>query len=427
MEDKILDIIRQSLPMLIYSGVSTEKMYMMLLIPFLILLLDYAFKYLKDIYNEQTGVSLKGLQSRAYLLYSTKSPVDHKAMYFVDHMIVVQPKKFSDLDEYGKISPSANVYEYTHEKKKVYFTITERVETLKEKKEITRYLTIYSDTYDTIKQVVNNVYKEHNYYLTVKDWRPSIRTHSCIKENRGAVDYLINVYKTYENVFMSEENTRKLQTEISKFTSQVDFYKKQGIPHKRGFLLYGEPGCGKTSFILALSNELKKPIIKYQLGEASATEFKNSADNMSNSIIVFDDVDAYNFTQVRSLTKCENNNGITLDIFLDVLDGYTSFNDCIIILATNHPEKLDPAIIRPGRIDAKFYFTYATRYQLNNILLSFINKPLPENFKFDEGRHTTSFLINTIILPYHDEPDRVFELLAGLPAGPAPRGDDIHK
>ena len=67
---------------------------------------------------------------------------------------------------------------------------------------------------------------------------------------------------------------------------------------------------------------------------------------------------------------------VTLDVLLEILDGYTFLRDCIIFITSNHPEKLDPALIRSGRIDQKIEFEMADQYQFNNIFTHFTRKML---------------------------------------------------
>ena len=61
------------------------------------------------------------------------------------------------------------------------------------------------------------------------------------------------------------------------------------------------------------------------------------------------------------------NKEMTLDVFLEVLDGYNYLNNCIVILTSNHPEIIDPAVTRPGRIDHDIQFSLCNEYQFKNI------------------------------------------------------------
>ena len=58
---------------------------------------------------------------------------------------------------------------------------------------------------------------------------------------------------------------------------------------------------------------------------------------------------------------------MTLDVFLEMLDGYNYLNNCIVILSSNHPELIDPAVVRPGRVDHVIEFALADEYQFRNI------------------------------------------------------------
>lgn len=105
---------------------------------------------------------------------------------------------------------------------------------------------------------------------------------------------------------------------------------------------------------------------------------------------------------------------MTLYALLDVLDGYSYLNNCVVIITTNYPEKLDPAIIRPGRIDYDIIFDFCDEYQFDNIFKYFTNKDYKKinpKFIFKENMYTTSFLINIIIIPHTNNPTKILELL----------------
>ena len=111
-----------------------------------------------------------------------------------------------------------------------------------------------------------------------------------------------------------------------------------------------------------------------------------------------------------SATDCYYQRG--LDSLLAILDGYNYFDDTIIIMTTNHIDKIDSAVIRPGRIDHRVEYTYVDRDQLTDIFRVFYPsyqlecpQTLPEM--------TTSHAINNVILSHLDDPQTATRILFG--------------
>lgn len=172
--------------------------------------------------------------------------------------------------------------------------------------------------------------------------------------------YSINQYNDILKV--AEKEKRNSQTlclpvgyyenilqECKAFLSRQEEFKKKSIPWRLGICLYGEPGTGKTSIIHTLASDLNLSISKIK-GNYSLAETINYIPD--NSILVLEDVDGY-------ISSRENSGGIidprekaSLSDLLNAIDGlYTKSNGRIIIMTTNKIDKLDPALIRPGRID----------------------------------------------------------------------------
>lgn len=167
-----------------------------------------------------------------------------------------------------------------------------------------------------------------------------------------------------ESLFYVDSIGQSIIEDIKDWKNSREKYKQFGIPYRRGYLFYGEPGTGKSSIITTLANELNKVIYyfdpsvinnNYRLMEA-IREVK------PGSILVIEDIDA-SFKR----RKIENNVGttdeedeeskfITFSGFLNVFDGLISAEEFILIFTTNYKDKLDPALTRSGRIDREFEF-----------------------------------------------------------------------
>lgn len=174
-----------------------------------------------------------------------------------------------------------------------------------------------------------------------------------------------------ESVIIKKDKLSLLTNRIDKFLSSEDWYRKHGIPYTLGILLYGPPGTGKTSLIRAIASDTNRKL--YIVSAASLT--RNPSILLSvpkESIIVIEDIDScINALSRSSKDKSKNNSSEEDDTLssllgaysnisdlLNALDGICSSHGRILFMTTNHPEKLDAAILRPGRCDLKIELGY---------------------------------------------------------------------
>ncbi|SDD65017.1 ATPase family associated with various cellular activities (AAA) [Paenibacillus sp. UNCCL117] len=149
-----------------------------------------------------------------------------------------------------------------------------------------------------------------------------------------------------DDVLMSEE----LKTEIFRaidqfFAEDRSFYRMYEVPYKRGILLYGKPGNGKTTLVKSIAGSVRAPVAYWQLTEhtssASIQEVFAAAVAMAPMVLVAEDIDSMPL-HARSF-------------FLNTLDGATSKEGIFLIGTTNYPEQIDPALMnRAGRFDRAY-------------------------------------------------------------------------
>lgn len=186
--------------------------------------------------------------------------------------------------------------------------------------------------------------------------------------NFNTWEYFGDVYgKSIDNVIIKEK--QKIIDDILDFSSKESWYIKRGLSYKRGYLLYGPPGNGKTSFCLALANRFNKNIFFLNLNDIGKdnslfTTFKNIG---MNSILVIEDVDAIYGNR-------DGKSRISFSALLNCMDGAFSKHGVITILTTNHIEKLDKALIREGRIDIKMHIDNPDKNLIEEYLTIFYNK-----------------------------------------------------
>lgn len=152
-----------------------------------------------------------------------------------------------------------------------------------------------------------------------------------------------------------------------------DWFKQRNIPWKRGWLLCGPAGSGKTSYARAVAQELNLPVFAIDLGTISNQDlFEHWAEATakSPSIILLEDIDGV-FKGRKNINNKMRANNLTFDCLLNCIDGIDRADGIFVIITTNHPETLDPAIAkvdehtiipsRPGRIDRVLVFDVLDR------------------------------------------------------------------
>jgi len=153
-----------------------------------------------------------------------------------------------------------------------------------------------------------------------------------------------------DTVLCDDDRITDLLTDLRWFYGASDWYSQRGVPWRRGYLLYGPPGTGKSSLIRAMASELSLDIATLEVGRATLTDDDLREAMISaprNSLIAIEDVDAV-FTQ---RDNGEKRSGVSFSGLLNAIDGVAAQEGRALIMTTNHKEKLDPALIRPGRTD----------------------------------------------------------------------------
>jgi AAA+ superfamily predicted ATPase len=150
---------------------------------------------------------------------------------------------------------------------------------------------------------------------------------------------------SWEELFLPEDIKNELKGLVENFLSSKDFYLEKKIPWKRGFLLYGKPGNGKTSIIRTIMSEYNfKPVtIVPGANDEAVREAFSYAEEQSPSLLYFEDLDSL-------LEK-----SVDISSFLNLMDGISTKNGLLVIATANDVKKLKTNITqRPSRFDRKF-------------------------------------------------------------------------
>jgi len=299
--------------------------------------------------------------------------------------------------------------------------------------------------------------KNKNFIYTIAKTKYEENTYECWNE------HAFESTRTFNNIFFSGKD--EIINKLDFFLNNKEWYYDMGIPYSLGIGLYGPPGTGKTSLIKCIANMTKRHIVVISLKMLKTrnklNEFffenrynknnKKYSIDFNNKIIVFEDIDCIGEIVRKRQKKQDlllaetnnNNNGnnndniknilndpliefkkdskkmlstvnddelVTLDDILNLWDGIQETPGRIMIISSNHYEDLDPALIRPGRIDITLEMKNATHEVIKQMYEKyykrFINKE--QLGKIKSEFYSPAEIINLYIL-YKNEPKRFMD------------------
>ncbi|MCO5553767.1 hypothetical protein L7F22_007293 [Adiantum nelumboides] len=177
--------------------------------------------------------------------------------------------------------------------------------------------------------------------------------------------------ESYEDVGGLEQQIQEIKESVELPLTHPELYEEMGIKPPKGVILYGVPGTGKTLLAKAVANQTSatflrvvgSELIQKYLGDGPklVRELFRVAEEHAPSIVFIDEIDAIGTKRYDSSSGGEREIQRTLLELLNQLDGFDTRHDVKVIMATNKIESLDPALIRPGRIDRKIEFPCQTK------------------------------------------------------------------
>jgi len=224
--------------------------------------------------------------------------------------------------------------------------------------------------------------------------------------------HVFETNRTLDNIY--HERQDEIKDRVNFFLHRKDWYKSRGIPYTLGLLLYGEPGTGKTSTIKGVANVTERHIININLSMIKSKKLLKKlfyderievCENTTNynitteyiipiekRVYVIEDIDALEGDLLLSrknkimiekeeqieydksgMEKNVSNGDIDLATVLNIIDGTLEIPGRILIISTNYPEKLDEALIRPGRIDLMIEFTKCSHKMIRDMFNGFFD------------------------------------------------------
>lgn len=175
--------------------------------------------------------------------------------------------------------------------------------------------------------------------------------------------------RPFDTVILRDRLAEEILEDLKSFRETEAAYSELGVPWHRGYLFYGPPGTGKTSIARALAGELGLDIYYLPLKDiGSDSTLVNLIGRVRpNSVLLLEDVDV-----VVPLRDDEKQDQVTLSGLLNTLDGVATPHGLITIMTTNIPDRLDEALVRPGRVDMKVEIGYMDADQLRRIVARFL-------------------------------------------------------
>ncbi|KQK04609.1 AAA-ATPase At3g50940 [Brachypodium distachyon] len=218
---------------------------------------------------------------------------------------------------------------------------------------------------------------------------------------------------TFATLAMPAAHKRSIIADLDRFVTRRDHYAKTGRAWKRGYLLHGPPGTGKSSLVAAMANHLRFDVYDLELPAVSSnSDLRRLLVGVANrSILLIEDIDRSSSVVVNGGGALRNHRDagagdededggggkVTLSGLLNFVDGLwsTTGEERIVVFTTNHKERLDPALLRPGRMDVHVHMGFCT----------------PESFRVLAGNYHS--------VEDHDMFPEIERLLEEVPVTPA--------
>lgn len=184
--------------------------------------------------------------------------------------------------------------------------------------------------------------------------------------------------RSLDTIFIDQAMKQDLRDDVDKFLASREQYAMRGTPWRRTYLLEGPPGTGKSSTIFAMASYLDKPVLALSLASVESDQaLLNAVNDLPHAILVLEDIDRVGVARTHdpdaddTMRINASTSGITQQGLLNALDGVTVPDGRITFISTNYPERLDPTLLREGRVDRVFHLGPATAVEAEAMFRAF--------------------------------------------------------
>jgi hypothetical protein len=178
--------------------------------------------------------------------------------------------------------------------------------------------------------------------------------------------------RTLDTIYFDEKTKYKFRDDITDFLSKEKEYQEFGIPYKKNYLLTGIPGSGKTSLIKGLCKEIGYNLCIFSINHDIDNHTALSAfrDIPPKSVLLIEDIDCL----FEKRTGTQENKSFTFSNLINLLDGVLFRQGLITFITTNHPENMDHALLRQGRIDMIIHMNYPRKVDIKQLFRDLMKK-----------------------------------------------------
>lgn len=218
------------------------------------------------------------------------------------------------------------------------------------------------------KNIINKLLEEATAYFYQNIPKNSVTIKIFDKHGFIGSENTITV-KPLNKVIINDELKESIIDDLNSFTNSKEWYVNNSIPYKRSFMFYGPPGTGKTSISLAIASYLSRDVYVINLNSlVDDCALQKAFSNIGpHSVLLFEDMDT-SFNGRKSEGK------VSFSALLNCTDGAFYKEGLITIFTTNHIEKIDPALLRPGRCDNKIEIPNPGPEQIEQFVRQFFGK-----------------------------------------------------
>lgn len=397
--------------------------------------------------NYIKSLNVKKTKSELTFKIDTDKPIYETKQYFIDYFDTMKKKFNTDAMSAGQSNKNTIYTIKIDNEQKVEQDNPEHKDYLEKKEKLEELMK--SENIQKLEKCGGEVVSE---YMNLKP--PPEKITTIQHDTNISINEIRTFCKPIDTLYLRKEDKTVLKNTLQNYRNN-DIFERFGIPRKLGILAHGIPGTGKTSTILSIATYLNLDIYYVRLNEVkTCKELKKlfdkvSKENTKNGMIVLEDIDAMidivkkrEYRSSSSLSVHSDHSGlsrdteiqtygsrsttenqmeqtslssilskedepITLEYLLNILDGTLCNENNIFVITTNHKESLDPALYRKGRIDVDIEFKKCDHYQMKEIISNIMEQDIADTLldKIPEDTYTPAQIIFQCLEYYYNRDD----------------------